>query len=119
MNAGGGCHGGIVSGFAGGKMGGCGVGRYETLVGLVVGPGVGTITGAGGGRGGSTVGVGIGGGIAIHRVGKRKVRPERRTRGVTVNQRVWVVGVGRIGRGCWLGTRRDGLGRVGTVWLSA
>ena len=70
--------------------------------------------GAGGGSCGSIVGVGIGVGVSLRRVGKRSVRPERRTRGMTADQRVWVVGGGR---GCGVEMRRVRCGHSGGVRL--
>ena len=114
MSAGGGARSGLVSGFTRGRMEGLLVGTGWFLVGLVVGPViVGTLKGAGGKRGGSTGGVGNG------RVGRSRARPERRIRGVTADRRVRRAGTERVGRGGWLGGRRDGVGSEGLVRLAA
>ena len=87
----------IVSGFTGGYVGGCWIGSVGIVLGVCRGGG--TTGGAGGESCGSIVGVGIGGGVSMRRVGKRSVRPEQRTRGVTADRRVRVGGGGRGGGG--------------------
>ena len=74
---------------------------------------VGTVNGEGGELFGSTGGVGNG------CVGRGKARPERRIRGVTADRRVRLAGAERVGRGGWLGGRRDGVGSKGLVRLAA
>jgi hypothetical protein len=77
-------------------MGWCWGSREGSLVGRVVGLGMGAITGTGGRLGGSITGAGIGGGAAMCFVGERRVQPERRTRGVTADRRVRMVGIWRV-----------------------
>jgi len=113
MNTGGEDRGGIVSGFTGGNTVGFWIGNLG-IAGVCRGGG--TTGGAIGGSGGSIVGVGIGGGVSRRRVGKRSARPEQRTRGVTADRWVRVVGGGRS---CGVEMRRVCCGRAVGVRLSA